>query len=249
VSYPVRFVICTYNLWNVERWPQRQEPLRKFLEHHVPDVLCIQELRPDTRQFVDEVLQGHGRVDDPFEGWLREGNIYWNWEMFDMVEYGAEDIGILEELRRLFWVRLRLRCVDDSRTLFVSTAHYTWPGHEVEKETGVNPRIEQARRTIEVLDRLVPASEPLVFMGDLNGFRHPLRILREGGLTDSFAGLGRYSPPTFPALPAVPFPRVPLDWMLHRGPIQPMTGDVVDFYLDGVPPSDHKPVLTTYRLL
>jgi hypothetical protein len=42
---------------------------------------------------------------------------------------------------------------------------------------------------------------------------------------------------------------VPLDWMLHRGPIQPMTGDVADSHLDGMPPSDHKPVLTTYRLL
>ena len=56
MSCPVRFVICTYNLWNVERWPQRQEPLRQFLEHHVPDVLCVQELRPDTCRFIDGVL-------------------------------------------------------------------------------------------------------------------------------------------------------------------------------------------------
>jgi len=249
VRYPIRFVVCTYNLWNDKRWPERQEPLRRFLDHHLPDLLCVQELRPVTRQFLDTALPTHRRVDDPFEGWAREGNIYWNADLFGLVEYGAADVGILEELRRLFWVRLRLRGVDDRRTLFVSTAHFTWPGNETEKTTNVNPRVAQARKTIQALNALAPLPEPLLFMGDLNDNIHPLWELREAGLTDSFAGLGRNPPPTWPAVPIAAGPPATIDWILHRGPIRPMTSSVVDFHVDDLAPSDHKPVLVTYRFV
>ena len=248
IAYPPRFVACTLNLWAEHRWPERQEALRQFLKHHLPDILCVQELRPATRKFIDTVLKTHRRVEDPFEGWLREGNIYWNRQLFDLVEYGEEDIGIAEELRRLFWVRLRLR-TGDGPTLFVSTAHYTWAGNAQEAATGLNPRLAQARRTVEALQRLAPSSEPLLFMGDLNDALHPLRILREGGLTDSFEALGCGYRPTYPTVLHSSWPPVTLDWMLHRGAILPMTGEVVDLYVDGVCPSDHKPVVTTYRLL
>jgi hypothetical protein len=246
---PIRFVVCTYNLWNDERWPDRQEPLRRFLEYHVPDILCVQELRPVTCELVDAAMDRHQRVVDPFDGWLREGNIYWNTELFDLVEYGAEDIGMFEELRRLFWIRLHLQGTDEGRTLFVSTAHYTWPGNQVEKKGGSNPRVAQAKKTIEVLNNLVPQSEPLLFMGDLNDFYHPLRILREGGLIDSFSALGRYPSPTWPAVPIRQGTPEMDDWMLHRGPIRPMISAVVDFYVGDLPPSDHMPIITTYRFL
>jgi hypothetical protein len=249
MSYPIRFVVCTYNLWNDKRWPERQESLRSFLEHHLPDILCLQELRPVTRRFLDSVLETHQRVEDPFEGWIREGNIYWNRELFDLVEYGAEDIGILEAKRRLFWVRLGLRGDDSGRSLFVSTAHYTWYGTDLERTKGINPRLAQARKTIEVLNELVPPPEPLLFMGDLNDFVHPLAVLRAGGLTDSFTALGCTPPPTWPAVPIAQGPPEVDDWMLHRGPIRPMTSAVPDFYVGDFPPSDHKAVIATYRWL
>jgi len=248
VFYPIRFVACTLNLWAESRWPERQEALKQFLQCYTPDILCVQELRPATRQFIDAVLETHQRVEDPFEGWLREGNIYWNREMFEPVEYGGEEIGILEELRRLFWVRLRFR-VADAPILFVSTAHYTWAGNAQEAATGLNPRLAQARRTIEALAKLAPSTEPLLFMGDLNDCLHPLRILQAGGLTSSFAALRRRHPLTFPSIVDRELPALTLDWMLHRGPIYPMNSEAVDFYVDGVAPSDHKPVVTTYRIV
>jgi endonuclease/exonuclease/phosphatase (EEP) superfamily protein YafD len=247
--YPIRFTVCSYNLWNDQRWPDRQEPLKQFLQRHLPDILCIQELRPVTCDFVDAVLQDHQRVEDPFAGWQQEGNIYWNEEMFELVEHGAEDIGILEELRRLFWVRLRFRGTAKAPTLFVSTAHYTWPGHAAELKDGANVRIPQARKTVEVLNALVPPDEALLFMGDLNDYGHPIHILRQGGLTDSFAALGRHASPTWPAVPIAQGPPSPLDWIFHRGPIRPMTCDIVDFYVADLPPSDHKPIMATYRYL
>ena len=249
MHYDIRFVACTYNLWNDQRWPDRQEALKQFLEYHLPDILCVQELRPVTSDFVDGVLTGHQRIEDPFEGWHREGNIYWNKGMFELVEYGAEDIGMLEELRRLFWVRLRFRGADDTPTLFVATAHYTRMGHEVELRDGKNLRIPQARKTVEVLKALVPRDEALLFMGDLNDYWNPIDVLREGGLTDSFAALGRYAAPTWPAAPIAQGPPGSIDWIFHRGPIRPMTCDIADFFVGDLPPSDHKPVLATYRYL
>jgi endonuclease/exonuclease/phosphatase (EEP) superfamily protein YafD len=179
---------------------------------------------------------------------VQEGNIYWNRELFDLVEYGAEDVGIFEKLRRLFWVRLRLRWGDEQPTLFVATAHYTYQDNERERTEGLNPRLDQARKTVTALNRLSPVLEPLLFMGDLNDARHPVRILREGGLIPSFEALGRVPSPTSPVLTYKPGPPEVVDWMLHRGPIRPMTSEVVDFYVGDLPPSDHRPLLTTYRL-
>ena len=246
-EYPIRFTVMTYNIWASARWPERKEPLKRFLENHQPDILCLQELRPATRELIDEVLSGHQRVDDPFEGWICEGNIYFDCELFELVEYGVEDIGMFEEARRLFWVRLRSQ-FNSSQTLFVSTAHYTWSGNAQEKGGGVNPRYAQAEKTVEALQRLVPETEPLLFMGDLNDFIHPIRILRDAGLCDSFTGLGRHTDYTHPVSPTAKGTPQAIDWMFHRGPIQPMTSEVVDFYLNDLAPSDHKPVLATYRL-
>jgi exonuclease III len=246
---PMRFTVCSYNLWNDQRWPDRQESLKGFLRRHLPDILCLQELRPVTCDFIDTVLQGHQRVDDPFLGWRRQGNIYWNKEMFELLEHGAENIGMLEELRRLFWVRLRFRGANDAPTLFASTAHYTWPGHPVEKKEETNLRIPQARKTLQVLQALAPPDEAQLFMGDLNDSLHPIDILRKGGLTDSFAALGRYSSATWPAVPIDQGTPGSIDWIFHRGPIRPMTCDIVDFFVGGLPPSDHKPVIATYRYL
>jgi endonuclease/exonuclease/phosphatase (EEP) superfamily protein YafD len=247
---PIRFVVCTYNLWNNQRWTQRQASLRSFLERHLPDILCVQELHPVSRALLDLVLKTHRRIEDPLEGWLREGNIYWNRELFDLIEYSAQDIGILDAPQRhLFWARLRLRGDISGRSLLVSTAHYTWYGTELEKTEGISPRLAQARRTVQALNELAPHSEPLLFMGDLNDWGHPLTILRESGLEDSFAALGLTPPPTWPATPIAHGPPEVDDWILHRGPIHPMTSGVVDSYLGDFPPSDHKPVLATYRLL
>lgn len=247
MSAPLRFVACTYNLWQDERWPERQEPLRRFIALHRPDILCVQELCSQSQVLLDQTLPAHQRVDDPFEGWTRESNIYWNQSLFNLIEYGAEDIGILEQWRRLFWVRLQPQITPESPPLLVATAHYTWPGNRQERKDRVNVRVTQALNTIEVLHRLASRPSPLLFMGDLNDHYLPLKVLQEGGLTDCFTALGRIPQITRPTYPTyVHTPQV-IDWILHRGPIQPMTCDVVDFFMGDIAPSDHKPLLATYR--
>ena len=68
----IRFTVCSFNLWEEARKDLRRESLTKFLEIHRPDILCAQEFRPWTQDLIDAVLADHHRVQDPFEGWLRE---------------------------------------------------------------------------------------------------------------------------------------------------------------------------------
>jgi endonuclease/exonuclease/phosphatase family metal-dependent hydrolase len=245
--HPHRFTVCSFNLWEESRKDQRRKPLSQFLDLHRPDILCVQELRPWSRDLIDGVLKDHERVDDPFEGWLAEGNIWWNRGLFTRAGHGAEDTGIHEKLRKLFWVRLALKAAP-GQTLVVSTSHYTWNGNPMEASEGLNPRPAMARRTLEKLKEVAPEPEPVMFMGDLNDDNHPIRILREGGLKDVPSALGRSPRTTFPAEPAYNHPPEVLDWILFRGPLRPMAWDVVDFHVDQTPPSDHKPVIATFAV-
>lgn len=250
---PSRLSIVTYNLWNTQRWPERQPALQEFLQRFQPDILCIQELRAETRDFLDKAMPTHARVEDPFAGWTVEGNIYWNRDLFDVASYGAEDIGILEEWRRLFWVRLQVR--ETGRPMLVSTAHYTYQGHERERATGQSPRLEQARRTVAALETLAHPDEAIFFMGDLNDPVHPMATLFEAGYLSCFAALNLLPPPTWPAHPTAGLPpgqritNQTIDWIFANRHARPLAAQVPQLYYGDISPSDHWPVLAIYELV
>lgn len=241
-----RFVATSYNIWTDTRWPEREDSLRAYLTLTQPDLLCLQELQPDSRAAIDEVMPGHTRVEDDFEGWLHEGNIYWSTAMFSLVEHGIEDLKQQSPLRRLFWVRLTHE--PSGRTVLVTTAHYTFQGNQIERAEGYSPRNAEADRTIAALERLAREGEPVLFMGDLNDNTNAIWRLRQAGLLDSFTACGAPLVPTHPAPPtATGIPQV-LDWMFHRGPVRAMNSHVGEFFEGEIAPSDHKPVVTTYAL-
>lgn len=239
------FLACTYNLWGTARWDERREPLARFLHINRPDVLCVQELTQDSRDFIEATLPAMRSVDGPLPGWTDEGNIFWNSALFELVAFGAEDIGMVEELRRLWWARLATK---SGRTILVANAHFSWTGNVRELSERINVRTGQAEEAVAALDRLCGENEPVLFMGDFNDYIHPLRVLRLAGFEDSFMALGREAVATYPAMPFAQQPPELLDWMMHRGPIRPTLTSVVDFYVAEKAPSDHKPILTTYRL-
>jgi endonuclease/exonuclease/phosphatase (EEP) superfamily protein YafD len=242
----VRFTVCTYNIWTWTRWPERRESLQKFASLHRPDLFAVQELQSESKAVLDAVLEDtHDRVTSDEPGWTCEGNIWWNRSLFSLEQSGAEQIGILEDHRRLFWVQLR--SLWSGQPVLVATAHWTWSGHPVEHETERNVRIPQARATIEALDRLFADNTPQLFMGDLNDNGRPVQVLRDGGFVDCFAALGRYPTATFPARPTSNGPDQTIDWLVARGGLRPKTCEVVDFWADDIAPSDHKPVLATYE--
>ena len=244
---PFTFIAHTYNLWGTTRWPERRLCLERFFRLHRPDVLCVQELTPEASNLIAVALPAMSRVDDPFEGWAQEGNIFWDSDLFEAEEHGTADIGILVSARRLFWVRLRIKSAGS--TVLVANAHFDWFGNSRELTQRINVRVEQAERTVAALDDLARDDEPVLFMGDLNDDWHPLAVLREAGFADSFTALGCSPQPTHPALPiAAECPPRTYDWMLHRGPLRPLLTAVIDAYFGDLPGSDHKPVATTYRI-
>jgi endonuclease/exonuclease/phosphatase family metal-dependent hydrolase len=243
-----RFTVCTYNVWTWTRWPERREALAHFARAQRPDVWCLQELQPESVDVIDtELANTHRRVHADFDGWINEGNIYWNQDLFELVDFGATDVGILESLRRLFWVRLKVLGSND-RTVLVATAHFTWSGHPDLIASEKNARIPQARRSLQELDRFDRAGEPQLFMGDFNDANEPITLLRNGGFNDCFSAVGRQQRATYPARPTASGPDQTIDWMMHRGPIRCLTAEVADFYCGDIAPSDHKPVIATYAV-
>lgn len=247
-----RFTAMSVNLWNTQRWPTREAPLRALLARR-PDVLCVQELRPELAAVIEESLPGHRRVVGDERGWTHEGNVWWSEDRFELLGHGASPFGAVERDRRVFWVRLHHR--DAGVELVVATVHLTWLGGSDEVTTGLNPRLAQTRAVVGVLDD-VAGDVPCLVMGDLNDPAVPVRVLREAGFHDAWSTLGVVPVPTFPAFPLSTegsrrpphLPPVTLDWQFHRGAVTPEMTETIDQPWRGVAPSDHRPIQTLYRL-
>jgi endonuclease/exonuclease/phosphatase family metal-dependent hydrolase len=248
-----RFTAMTVNLWNTQRWPTREAPLRALLSRR-PDVLCVQELRPQLGATIDAELPDHRRVIGDERGWTHEGNVWWDATRFAHIGHGASPFGAVERDRRVFWVRLEHRST--GLEVVVATVHLTWLGASDEVATGLNPRLAQTREVVRVLDDVAGGGRCLV-MGDLNDPAVPARVLHAAGFVDAWSGLGVQPQPTFPAFPLSTegsrrpplLPASTIDWQFHRGALAPIMTEVVDQPWRGVAPSDHRPLQTLYRLL
>jgi len=249
---PARLSIVTYNIWNTERWEARAPALERFLTLFAPDILCLQELRKTTRDFIDRALSRHHRVEGALPGWASESNIYWNGDALEEAGHGAEPVGHVEPERRLFWARLRLK--SSGRTIFVATVHLTPPSGSDENETGVSPRVPQLKRIAAELTRLVKDGEPAFIMGDMNDAWHPQRILLQAGYVNCFAALGMQSPPTYQCYPTTnvaPGARTltqAIDLIAANRHARPIAASVPQCYAGDVAPSDHWPVQAVYQL-
>src|SRR3954471_5313708 len=197
---PLRLNIITCNIWNNERWDFRRQAVQRFLELFTPDILCVQELVPQSRDFLDDVLADHERVHDRLTGWNRESNIWWRESLFSEVEHGAEEVEIRDSRHpRLFWVRLASKT--NERSMLVSTAHLSHQRASHELKTGENSRVAETKRIIAALKRLAKPREPVFFMGDFNDPAAAPTLLHEAGFPSAFAVLGLQPEPTFKCYP------------------------------------------------
>ncbi len=252
VMYPVRMSIVTYNLWGTERWEERSPALRHFCTTYLPDVMGVQELSVESGALIDEALPDHARVEDDLSGWTTEGNIWWHNGLFELVDHGAEDIGIEPpDDRRLFWVRLQLR--DRPRTLWVGSMHLTSADTPKELDEGWSSRVPETKRAIDALGRLVGADEPAFLVGDFADALVPLAHLFKSGFHSCFARLAQLPPPTMPAfgdrLLKYGFSSsFVYDWIVANDQARALSASSPHVFADHVPPSDHWPVHAVYEL-
>jgi endonuclease/exonuclease/phosphatase family metal-dependent hydrolase len=250
---PLRLNVITYNIWNTERWNFRRDALRKFIELCTPDILCVQELVPKSRDLIDEVLPGHGRVHDRLPGWNRESNIWWRKSLFSEIEHGAEEVEITDSRhRRLFWVRLAAKTHE--RSVLISTAHLSHQRGSHELKTGLSARVGETRRIIAALKRLGGRREPVLFMGDMNDPAGAPTLLHEAGYPSSFAVLGLQPDPTFKCYPTASVAPGKLamsqtvDWIFANAEARPIATTIPRFFLEDAAPSDHWPVQAVYEV-
>lgn len=266
-----RISVMTFNMCKTDgypiNWPQRRLPIIECLKTFSPDILCVQELHPLLHDTIVEALPTYEYVHDDFPGWQYEGNIYWKSDIFKMIEYGMIDIGMMEPLRRLFWVKLQINIfsnknVEENQSntneLLIANAHYTWEGHEEERKTDINLRKQQARRTVNALQDLISKFNnpclPVLFMGDLNENYHPRRILREANFVDCFAELRLPTPITHPQRPSEPKEDIQvgttLDWIMQNKYARPLLANALQniFSTGGYSVSDHCPVMCIYEI-
>jgi endonuclease/exonuclease/phosphatase family metal-dependent hydrolase len=251
--HPLRITVVSYNIWADHRWDFRKAALGTFLELFDPDLLCLQELRPGSRNLIDATLTQHRRIDDAFEGWTTESNIYWRESLFSEIEHGAEDVHIKEPgLRRLYWARLNVKALD--RSVLVATAHLTHQRHPDESKSGHSPRVDETNRIIAQLKRLNREREPLFFMGDMNDPVHPPNLLAAAGYASCFAALGLQPAPTFKVYPtsgvapgALPMSQC-VDWLVANEHARCVSASIPHFFSEDAAPSDHWPVHAVYEL-
>lgn len=249
---PVRVSLVTYNLWGTSRWPEREPALQMFCDRYRPDVLCVQELTEQIRDCLDKALPSHARVDDGFVGWTTEGNIWWNQELFDLVEHGAADVGITTYPdRRLFWARLRV--TGAATTALVCNVHLTDPGTSEELEEGRNSRVREVKHVIAAMSELANHEEAAFLVGDFNDSLAPLAQLMLAGYNSCYAALRQIPPPTMPAYPDRLLESgfsssFVLDWIVANSRARCIAAASPHVYVNDLPPSDHWPVQAVYEL-
>jgi len=131
----------------------------------------VQELRAPTRDLLDRAMPTHDRVHDDFPGWEIRSNIWWRRDLFELVDSGVEDVGMLSEHSMLFWTRLRPTQPDSPEELLFSTAHLSYQR---------NPGYKDA---FTALGRYMPATHPVpaaASMGGIWSLQSPLGGVSKG---------------------------------------------------------------------
>ena len=256
----VSFTAMTYNLWGDHFIDERLDALRALFELRPPDILGTQELTPRLQALLDEALPDHDRVHDDFPGWSARSNIWWRRDVFELIEHGHHDIGLLAENGALFWTRLRPLGAPAPHELLFSTSHLTFQRHPAELADLRNRRVPQARATVAELERLSPEGA-VIFTADINDVAAAQLELGLAGYRDCFTALGRHMPATHPvpaaaSLEGIWSPTSPLagvakgiDVIFARGALAARTAEAVDFHHRGRVASDHMPVVATYTFL
>jgi len=236
-------------------WDNRRDFLVETIRRRSPDLIGTQELYYVQGRYIVEKLPDYEwfglsrrgnhedehmgvfyrkdrlRVVDSGNYWLSEtpdvpGSMSWGINYARMVTWA-----VFEDLRA-------------KRRFYYSNTHF--PHRDIDEQARVNCANILASRL-----RARPQEEVLIVTGDFNtdvaGQSHQI-LTREAGLKDAWEAAARREGPrgTFHAFKGTPG-ETRIDWILFRGPLQPMLAETITDNFNGRYPSDHFPVLVVFE--
>jgi endonuclease/exonuclease/phosphatase family metal-dependent hydrolase len=240
--------------WRQQNWPARKRALAAVLREARPDILCVQEARPEQVAFLEQTLAGYRRVGVGGEDGRDQGEhcaIFFRSDRFEHLADGTfwlqaptdrpADPGHRAK-RTCTWVRLRER--GGGRAVRVYNAHL--PGRTAAAVRGQS-RLSASRIVLDHIKAADPG-DAVVLAGDFNaGPDAPSRrVFAEAALreTAALAG-GEAAPATYQfyglRMGSLDGILVGPRWGVRRHL-------VVDVKPDGVFPSDHFGVLADLTL-
>ena len=238
-------------------WPDRLPVMVELIERWEPDLIGTQE------GLYSQLVDLEARL--PEYAWIglgREGGtrgefmaVYYRRDRFDALEYDHYWLSDTPEVigskswgnqipRMVTWVRFRDR-ETGKEFVFVNTHfdHQSQPARE-----------RSAELLAQRMERWGP-EVPVIVVGDFNAAAgsNPAydRLLSAARLTDTWRAL---SIPdtlgTFHNFQGIPTarPRPRIDWILTRGPVEPVSSEIVTYARNGQFPSDHFPVVARLRI-
>lgn len=245
--------VMTYNLRydnpadGQDAWKERRAEVGSFLmgkglyaSCEAPDILGVQEALSSQLQFLDIVMQGYSRYSrgrDDGQSAGEHAAIYWRTDRFSLLDSGTfwlseqpnfPNKGWDAALPRIAsWVKLK----ENKKIFLVLNTHFD--------HIGVKARAESARQLAAWVRQ---QAQPVIVMGDFNCEVHeqPLKILREGGLTET-----RPSLDTTPTFNGFTWPKARhklIDFILTRGFITHSYHVIQPKRSNGRQLSDHYPV-------
>ena len=240
--------------WQQQNWPARKHALATVLREAQPDILGVQEARPEQVAFLEKTLPDHQRVGVGRDDGRDAGEhcaIYFRRDRFEAIGSGTfwlqeptdQPAGAGRWAKRTCtWVRLRRRA--GGRTLCVYNTHL--PGRTAALVRGQS-RLSAARIVLDHIKAGDPA-DAVVLVGDFNAGpdAQPRRVFAEIGLRETAALAGKQAaPPTYQfygvRMGSLDGILVGPGWRVGRYL-------VVDVKPDGVFPSDHFGVLADLTL-
>jgi endonuclease/exonuclease/phosphatase family metal-dependent hydrolase len=232
-------------------WPNRKEHVRDCIHTHKPDVIGIQEARPNQMAYLRKELPaftsvGHGR-DGGDRG--EYSAILYRTDRLKLLESGTFWLSDTPTKRSLSWTATLPRICTWARLENRTTGERLYAFNTHWDHRSQVARLNSAKLMAERISKRRHA-DPVVVMGDLNATPDNPAITAllaaETGLRDSFAA-GTTPSGTMSGFKGNPNGRR-IDYVMVDKKLKAEPAEIIRFERNGLYPSDHFPVLTTIRL-
>ena len=228
-----------------DSWENRQGRYKSFFQKYAPDFIGMQEANDFQVDFFEQLFDGYGvigrRASAPAH-W-QDNVIFFNKEW--KCSYGERFFVSRTPLRESSlpgskWPRQFVvgEFANGSRSLALVNTHFDFES-SVQKKS--------AQIVLKKLSERQHPDSPVIITGDFNADPDSpayCEFVRENGFKEVYEGEYTSTYHRFTGTPQGGH----IDWILYRGPIEPVEKSLITDSFDGGYPSDHFPVLARFKI-